>query len=444
MKLLRMIQSLLGLDRSVALAGSGRALAVILGPVGSLIVVWTLTVDEQGLYYLFLSLTSLRSFFDLGASAAIAQMAPHMRPAPGEVEGGLAAPDFIRVAGKWMKTVALLFGVVCGFIGLAYLQWTGQMTGWVAFAWLLTVAATAVSGSLEGAVQIVYGSGNVDSVSRLRISSQLLQYFIQWALLFSGLSLLSFGISMICVFFWQRFSLRRSFPDLWIRSPVVPARSRLIRAEMGSLVKKASVTYVSGYLVFQIQQPIVFKMLGADSSAKLGLTSMVGSSLIGLASIWSLAKFPRFAKQVADEDYESAFGSFRRNWFRTAAVAAIAFVTAFGALEVLHCLPRFSERLMSLGEALPLFLALLVQQLALALTFWPRSFKIEPFAPIAVIQMLLTPLATWLGVLWFGLFGIGLANLASWLVGLAGISWIYGRYLPGRRGFLQARELLGK
>jgi hypothetical protein len=444
MKLHAPLLSFLGFDRSVMLAGVGRAMGIILGPIGSLIVVSKLTVEDQGLYYLFLSLTSLRSFFDLGASSAIAQMAPHMRSENSDVKDGLASPEFIRVASKWMKMVAILFGLICGFFGLCYLQWAGQMTMMIAISWLLTIAATAVSGSLEGGIQIVYGAGHVDAVSKLRITSQIVQYFVQWSLLLLGLNLLSFGIATTCVFLWQRFNLKKLFPVLWRRIATDPVVTCSIRSEMGFLVKKASITYVSGYLVFQVQQPIVFKLLGPEGSAKLGLTSIIGSALMGMAAIWSLTMFPRFAKQVANQNYNEAFVSFQRTWFRSAAVALVGFGAAFGALALLHLLPQFSERLMSLGDALPLFLALFVQQLALALTFWPRSFKVEPFAPIALIQMVVTPVATWWAVLWFGLPGIGWGNLTSWIIGICGIAWIYSRFLPGKSGFIEAKGGLVK
>jgi hypothetical protein len=423
---------LLGLNSALAWAGGGRGLGMLLGPVGSIIVVWTLSPEEQGTYYLFTSLVALRALFDLGASAAIAQMTPHARKNDND-ESGLPEDEFIRVAVQWMNRIALGFAIVVGPGGLLYLHFSGQAAWKVGFMWLATVATTSLTGAQEGRLKILYGAGKVDWTNKLRFFSLLIQYPLQWALLCAGASLFSFSASLFAVYAFQRIKILQQFPVLWPEKQIESNRSIQIRKELISLIGRASVTYASGILVFNIQQPIIYSLIGPIGSAKLGLTSMVGSTLISLASLWGHTQFPSFAREIAQGSVSDALLNFRHTLLRTVAIATFGFFAGQMALWVLHHIPRFSERLMSVSEALPLFTAFWLQTIFLMLTYWPRSFKVEPFAPIAIIQMIVSPLAVWWLVSHLGVSGVGWANLISWIFGAVGISWITFGYLPSRQ-----------
>ncbi len=377
MNLLQKFFAILGIDKSILWASFSRIIPLMLGPVGSIIVVFTLSPREQGTYYLFLSLLALKAFFDLGASAAIAQMTPHLKN-PADEQGGSARridPEFVFVATRLIRLIATIFGIVCGIVGVTYLIWTGESQPHILVMWICTVAVTALGGSIEGHTQIVYGLGNVDEVSKMRLTGVLIQYPVQWILLLAGASLFSFVASILAVFLWQLSFLRRRHPYVWEKSRPPSARQSSIRAELTALVKRASLTYVSGFLVFQIQQPIIFKYLGPEESARLGFTNMIGSTLIGLAAMWSVTSFPRYAAKVADGQIDDGFEDFKRTWLRTIVIATLGLGGALTAMLFFKQFQRFDERLMSLTAALPLFAAIWMQQTASAATFWPRSFK---------------------------------------------------------------------
>ena len=414
---------------------------MLLGPVGSVIVVWTLSPEEQGTYYLFLSLVSLQALFDLGASAAIAQMTPHLINVH-SCPVGLPESGFIHIAVKWMNRIALGFALTVGPGGLIYLYYSGQNTLGIALMWLATVAATAISGAQEGRLKILYGAGRVNWTNQLRFFALLLRYPLQWLFLILGASLFSFSASLVAVFLYQHFRMRKAFPELWPSKPCDSARETKLQQDLLGLVGRASITYASGILVFNIQQPIIYKIIGPAASAKLGLTTMVGTTLISLASLWGLTRFPDFARQVAQGEIAQAFSDFKRTLAQTAVVAIAGFFAALLALWTLHFVPRFSERLMTLPESLPLFGALLVQTIVLMTTYWPRSFKVEPFAPVACFQMIVTPIAVWFCAIHLGLSGVGWGNLFSWILGAAGIIWIAARYLPSRESAIHAAAVL--
>ncbi len=427
MILVRKLLGFLGLDRSILWASSGRMLPLVLGPVGSIIVVFTLNPKEQGTYYLFLSLIALKSFFDLGATAAIAQMTPHVRSGASDRS---IDPEFIAVATGMIRKIAIIFGLVCGAIGVAFLLWTDERSVITHLMWLGTVGATALGGSIEGHTQIVYGSGKVNEVSKMKILGTCIQYPIQWTLLLLGFSLFSFVVSMFAIFLWQNHFLRKRHPYLWEPAKEVTERREKFRFELRSLIKKASITYMSGFLIFQVQQPITFKLLGAEESAKLGFTGVIGSTLIGIAGMWGLTSFPRFADAVARGDIEGGFSDYKKTLLRTVLIASFGVMAAVVTIMTLELIPRFDSRLMEILPALPLLATFWLQTVTGATTYWPRSFKIEPFASIAIAQMIITPLAVYLFIRQFGIAGVGMGTTTGWLIAAIGIFTISKRYFP--------------
>ena len=420
----------LGINRTILLAGGPRFVGMVLGPVGSIIIVFTLSTAQQGMYYVFVSLLGLRTFFELGATACIGQLTPHhLGP-----DGKTPTPEMIAAAVRWMRNVALAFGCFSLVVGAGYLWWCGYHDAWTHFLWAAAVVPTALTGIQEGRLQLLYGSGQVDEVSKIRWWVVLFQYLVQWSLLLAGAGLLSFSCAALSVVIGQEWRLRKGHAWLFKAGRFAPGGNpgHLVK-ELGRLVRRASVVYLAGYFVLQIQQPILFRWAGAEASARFGFSLMILNSLIGTASLWGMTSFPVFARMVAESRIDEGYRRFRATWWRTVAVASMAFLAAVAAVEILRLIPRFHDRLLPLAGLLPLGAAVWIQNVVNGATYWPRAFKQEPFAPAAVLQMILTPPLVWGAVNHWGADAIGYANLLSWSAGGIVIFWITAQFLPGRR-----------
>jgi hypothetical protein len=434
-KALHKLTALLGFNRSILLASGPKVTSMLMGPIGSIIIIFTLSKGEQAMYYVFMSLAGLRSFFELGATACIGQLTPHHM----DDSTGKPADAMISVAMRWMKLVALAFGLVTGIGGGLYLAWCGHQDLWTQAAWLATLIPTAFAGIQEGRFQLIYGAGQVNVVSRLRWLSLFVQYGVQWSLLLCGASLLSFAASASAVLIFQYFMLRGS--SSWIQSGSQVARSeasyRQIQKEMVSLVKRSSIVYAAGFFVFQIQQPILYKLQGQDASARFGFTSMILNSLIGISAIWGMTMFPKIARDVATGQPGEGFRKFKTTCMRSATIAFGCFLSGMILIQILHFIPRFSDRLMPVIVAIPLGFAILLQTLGNSISYWPRAFKVEPYAPTAILQMIITPLATWFFLRWLGDSGISWAYLTSWTLGALSMYLITKAFFPNQRRFIE-------
>lgn len=419
----------MGVDAKVASGLVSKAATMMLGPVGSAIIVFKLDGEIQGIYYLFMSIVALRSFFELGVGMSITQIAAHEKmDANGK---SIVHPAMVFASNDWLRSASLLFGVVVGIGGAAFLISKGYTQFSILGAWCLFIAVSAIRFSFDGVWAILTGADYVKETNYLLIVVQLILYAVQWTLLLSGAGLYAFALSSLVVHIVQFVLVRRKFPWLFPRRDTVPEEEIFERRSgLLKLLKRSSQTFMTGYFVYQIQQPICFHLIGALGSAKLGLTQIIGMAFLTLPIIWVQSAFPSVAASVGAGNVAGGWSQYKLAWIRAAVLTVICFAAAVTAIEILRIIPRFSERLMGRADAMIFFAGLAIQTIASNTTFWPRSFKVEPFVSIAYIQMIATPVLLWLLVSRYALTGVGLATIGSWAIGLAGISIVSKRFIP--------------
>jgi hypothetical protein len=140
---------------------------------------------------------------------------------------------------------------------------------------------------------------------------------------------------------------------------------------------------------------------------------------------------------VATGQPEEGFRKFKTTCIRSALIASCCFVSGVTLIQILHYVPRFSDRLMPVVMVIPLGFAILLQTLGNSISYWPRAFKVEPYAPTAVLQMVITPLATWFFLDWLGDSGISWAYLTSWTLGAFSMYLITRAFFPTKRRFIE-------
>jgi hypothetical protein len=419
----------LGIDAKVGTGIITRIIPILAGPIGSLIIIWTLSAETQGLYYLFASLLAMRSLFDLGIQVAIVQVSAYARTAPSDRENSPLEPEFIHLVRRWMGRLALIYGLFTLGAGVVFLNAKDYGDALTLSAWTLFIVSSTAQFASEGRWALLAGADFVKESNKLRTGNSLVQYLTQWACLLSGLGLFSFCLGSFVAYVVQEKSFRARFAWLYSRSGINPDRVRFFRAELKTLIIRASQTYLTSYFVFQISQPICFYLLGAVESARLGFTQAVGSALIGLPSLWLSMNFPRMVHLVADGRPSEARALFRIRLLQSLAFTIVLVTVAWFGCRILSFWPKFSDRLMDGGSSAIYFAAAGVQTAVLSLTYLPRAFKIEPFVRVAYFQMFLTPALLWVLTSCYHLTGVALAGLASWLIAGVWILWICHPFL---------------
>ena len=420
---------LLGFDRKVVTGLGAKLLGLCAGPLGAVITVLTLSVEKQGLYYLFASLLALRALFELGAGTSVVQISAHARTGDESPNGSPLEPAFVATVNHWMRRVATIYGVLAGVGGYMFLAVKLGNDPQTLLAWVAFIAISSLQFSSEGRWGLLDGADKVSEVNVLRIKNSIIQYVVQWSLLFCGAGLLSFCLGATSAYISQEIHFRTRYPWMYApRNAQEPMLLKKYQMELVGLVKRASQTYIAGYFVFQVQQPICFHFLGGAASAKLGFTQSVGTAIIGVPSVWLAMNFPRLAHLVADNEITAARKLFKTKWIQLTCFTVMGFFMAWAATRVLGNVPRFADRFMTERGCLLLFTSLCIQTIAMGLIYWPRAFKVEPFVRVAYVQMIATPLLFYFMVRGWGLEGAAIASISTWAIGALGISLIAHQY----------------
>lgn len=433
--LVQRLLRIIGIDKKVGTGLIARAIGMVSAPIGSLLTVWKLSAEQQGLYYLFGSLLALRILFELGVGTSVIQVAAYARLPVDQGGRGPLDPAFVAIVNRWMLKVSCWYGILAGFCGCAFMAYQGHGDLGTMAAWGVFITIGALQFASEGRWGLAEGAGFVAEANLLRIKNNIIQSLSLWVALLLGAGLFSFCIASIIGYAAQEYRFRKLHRWMYA-DPKVQSEDRLqhFRSELVSLIKKASQTYLTGYFVFQIQQPICFCLLGAVESARLGFTQSIGTTFVGLPSIWLAMNFPKLTHHIADREVNQAASLFRTKWSQVCVLAILAGGISWATTLVLANFPRFHDRLMDPASTGLLYLAMTIQTIALGLTYWPRAFKIEPFVRIAYIQMILTPLFLWVAMSYMGLRGAAVGNLGSWVVGVIGIYMIFKSYWQTQRG----------
>jgi hypothetical protein len=427
-KLIAILLKKIGIDAKVGSGLAVKFLSMIAGPVGAFIVVFNLSTEKQGLYYLFNSILALRILFDLGVGTSVVQITSHLR-AKNEDSDKKIKPEFVAIVNRWMLNVSLIYGILAGLGGYIFISSKIHNLDGVTGAWALFVIVSTMQFASQGKWSILEGLDKIKESNSLRIKNSLIQYIVQWSLLFWGLELYSFCIAASIAFLSQEYYFYKKYD--WLNQYKYDKSRETVatyKNDLLALIKKASQTYLAGYFVFQIQQPICFHFLGPESLAKLGFTQTIANMMLGIPVVWLSMNFPNFSYLIATNKVDEARKEFVTKWRQSLVMTCITFVASIIGLEILRKFEKFGDRILDTDQVIVLVSSLTLHAVSMGMIYWPRSFKVEPFTKIAYTQMILTPVIFYIFVKHAGLNGAVWANMVTWVVGFIGIGIIARGY----------------
>ncbi len=421
-------------DPSTRMAVAIRCLQVLSSPINSLLLVLCMTVEQQGIYYLFMGLLAVRIVFELGAATAIGQLTTHSLP-EGQTE---IHRSFVVAVNRWMLQAALLMLLLAGTGGAVFLYVQDHGDPASIVAWLLLVGGSACGLSTEGRLSILYGSGQVPFFFKLRLISGTILIVGNWLMLAAGFGLFSFGVAVGVSLSVGEFLLWRQHRSLYALrrrgdQTKVAEHTRSIK----KLLSRVSCVSLPVYLSGNMQAVIGLHCLGASSLALIGFVTSIGTSAIGFSSILLHTALPQLTALAARSDVHGAGKFFRKRFGMTLVAIAAGVAASVLAVAILSTYPRFAQRLPDWRVSLLVFAGLSLQNIMGALVLWPRAFLLEPFSIIGLGQIVLMPLLMYYSAQHFGLPGLAAAGLVTWALGVLGVflKWPRIPHVTGTPGF---------
>lgn len=403
-------------DRATRFSLGNTICGVVCGPLIAYLIATRLSKDVQGYYYTFGSLLGLQVFVELGLGAVITQFASHewagLSLRDGRVEG--SAVSHSRLAGlfrfslRWYAVASLVVLVPLAGFGFYFLQqsqaseinWKGPWIGLCSLAavrLMLTPALALLDGC--GQVAETYGFRLLDGVTKAAATCGAIVVGLKlWTAAFVMLN----SLVVAFMFLWLRY--RNFFGSLM----AFKVRERIHwKEEVLPMQWRIALSWLSGYLVFQLFTPVLFRYRGAREAGRFGLTWNMVSSIGSIGAAFLQTKAPTFGSLVAAGNFAELD---RRVWHALGLAILGTTAGAIALLGLIHTLagfyPALAERCLGVGPTGVLLAATVLMQISYAQSGYLRAFKREPFLVLSLLSGAVTGGLTWVLGREYGAVGV--------------------------------------
>lgn len=399
-----------------------------LGPLVFLLLPFFLTIEQQGYWFSMISIAAILAFADMGLSIAIMHCAAHEHAYsrkletvdPGGAQGDchrrletLFAYSMRRV-GK--ITIVALPAVTA--IGIFTFSSKSDTVHWFS-PWLGYCLASAAALMLSVILSFHEGCDGVASVQRIRLTVSITNLAMMSVCLVAGLDLWSLSIATtastaVGAFLVSRCSVISIASALKINKSELVAWSK----EVSPLLSKYALSWIGGYLMFQLFVPIVLLLDGPEAAGRAGLTFSIFSAIFTLSNVWSTYQLPKFSMAIALQDNLALRACLKRSLYGgiSTYIGFASFV--IGAIYILNDHAKIVERLQPMTGILSISLIWLLQLLVHNLAIYLRAFKEEPLVCPTIIGAAHSVVATALCVhfLSSGGYSLGLLSVYFWFL----------------------------
>ena len=384
------LRSILGLDRATVFTVLARGWSSLAGLVTILLIAHFLTGAEQGYYYTFGSLVALQMVFELGFSFVILQMASHecahlTISHSGDVLGSPVAharlASVFQKAIRWYSVAAVLMPCLLIPVGLHFFSTnlqSGQPVAW-RLPWFLVVLMASLAFQIDPIFSFLEGCGYVPQVARTRLLQAVLGSLLAWiamlthhglfapAMMIAGQAIAGIGwLSTKRHFLWSmlRFHAGQHRIQWW--KEVWPFQWRI------------AVSWICGYFVFQLFNPILFHYWGPVAAGQMGMSLNISNALMSISIAWVNTKAAPFGAMIARKEYIKLDQAFFRALTQSLFVCASGAALVWSAVAYLYAAhSRFAHRVLSPLPFGMLLVAMILNHIVMSEAIYIRAHKQE-------------------------------------------------------------------
>lgn len=416
----------LGVDKAIAYSSGARIVQAFTG-VGSIFFISTfLTGVEQGFYYTFGSILALQVFFELGLTGIMTQYVAHEashlrldnnREYQGKIKYKSRLASLVRFCVKWYSILAIivfLFLLVFGFFYFSkYGESQGEIVSWK-IPWIIISIATAIQLFQSPFTSILNGLGFVKEISKISFWQQLILPVVSWLGLLLGFKLYVSGIGyLISVSIWFLFTKNQDL--LLVLLNLLKLRvseSVSYFNEIFPYQWRIALSWISGYFIFQIFNPVLFATEGAVVAGQMGMTLTALNAIQAFSMSWLNTKVPVYSSLIAQNNYDVLDTLFVKTLKQMTSICAVLLVSFLGFIFILRELQIsirgniLADRFLDYIPLIFMMIPVLLQQFTNSWATYLRCHKKEPFLVNSIVNGTLCMFSTFfLGKL-YGLYGI--------------------------------------
>ena len=414
----------IGIDKAI-LFTSASSMVGTLGSVFTVIlIIHFFNEVEQGFYYTFGSIVAIQIFFELGLNGIITQYVAHEvsnlkwvgdNILYGESKYMSRLSSLLHFSVKWylfFASALVVSLIIVGFIFFNTYDSTGGMVSWV-MPWLLLSIGTGINLIVSPIIAFVQGLGKIKEIAKTQLIVLIFRYSIVWGGFVFGAKLFVLGISVISsvllLIVIITILYRKLLANIW--NTVIIEKVHY-RSEIFPYQWKIALSWISGYFIFQLFNPVLFATEGAVVAGQMGMTLAALNGILSLSLAWISTKVPLFSGLIAQKKFSQLDNIFNKtlkqsvliNFAALVLMVVVIFLIRFFEIEMSGKLlgNRFLSYLPMLFMMVPIFL----NQFTASWATYLRCHKQEPFLINSMLGGVLCVLSTVLFGKYYGVIGI--------------------------------------
>ncbi len=444
MALRSIITHKLGIDKAIFYTLIGRGLQISTALFTVFFIAKYLSPDEQGYYYTFGSIVAVQIFFELGLTQIITQFVAHeashlswneRHELIGEEKYKSRLSSLLRFCAKWYSVMAiavLLLLIVVGYFFFTNYEVQQKSIEWQ-LPWILLAIGTAFNLLLSPVIAFIEGLGKVKEVAQIRLVQQFMHPVVVWGGLAIGSKLFVSGADailrvLVVGFIIVKSPFYRMLLNIWKSQS---EEKVMYMKEIFPYQWRIALSWISGYFIFQLFNPVLFATEGAKVAGQMGMTISALNGLQALTQSWINTKVPRLSGLIAQKNFvelDSLFAKTMKQMLFIGTSLLLVFIAAIAAIQHFHWQPLN----MDIGDRflpiLPLSLMAWAVFTMFPINCWAtylRCHKKEPLLLNSVVVAILCCLSTLIFGNLYGLIGM---TIGFALIRLISLIWIYSIY----------------
>lgn len=441
--MIKILLKKLGFDKAIIFTSSSSILNALGSVVSVFLVVKFMSIIEQGYYYTFGSLVAIQIFFELGLNAIITQYAAHENAYLNinkihELEGPLfhksRIASLLRFSIKWYSLFSFflfLSLLIAGFIFFKRFN-NNTNTSW-AMPWIVLAAGTSLNLFISPIVAFLQGIGKIKEIAKYQFISQVIRLLLVWTGLYFGAGLFVLGIGSISYFLITTIIFSKKYFKLIHNIFQISLTEKISYfKEIFPFQWKIAVSWISGYFIFQLFNPVLFATEGPQVAGQMGLTLAALNGILSLSLAWINTKVPQFSSLIAKKNYIELDSSFKLalkqslgiNIFLLIILSLI--IGSFHFFNITISGKRLSERFLTFLPLFFMMIPIVLNQLVASWATYLRCHKKEPYLINSIIGGILCTLSTFIFGKFYGVIGITFGYM---LINIIMLPWSYQIYI---------------
>ncbi|MGO5523161.1 lipopolysaccharide biosynthesis protein [Phocaeicola plebeius] len=434
----------LGIDKAVFYTLLSRGLQIFTAFFTVFFIAKYLSPEEQGYYYTFGSLVAIQVFFELGLTSIITQFvayeAVHLEwkedfTLLGDSTYKSRLSSLLHFCAKWYAILSILIIGALIIVGIVFFNNYNKDNSSITWKlpWILLVIGTAFNFLLAPITAFIEGLGKVKEVAQIRLIQQIIHPIIIWGGLAIGSKLFVSGadailkcVVIVIVIFYSPFY--KMLKSIW---KVKGTNKICYKKEIFPLQWRIALSWISGYFIFQLFNPVLFATEGAKIAGQMGMTITALNALQALTQSWVNTKVPLFSNLIAQKKYSELDNIFNRTKQQMISIGSLGLVLF---ICIIYLIQHYSISPLGIdigNRFLPIFPLILMTWSTFTMfpiSCWStylRCHKREPLMWNSIIVAILCAMAIFIFGKAYGLYGICISFAILRLLSLTWIHIIY-------------------